>query len=71
MTTHLNILIEKWDDFETYVRNAEHNKKYYFKEVFDKATGERTIETNWTAYYKGRTLISDISAFFFKQNDSN
>lgn len=71
LTTHLNILIEKWDDFETYVRNADHNKKYYFKEVFDKATGERTIETNWTAYYKGRTLISDISAFFFKQNDSN
>lgn len=63
---NLNVLIKKWVNFEIFARNAEHNKKYYFKEVFDKTTGERTIDTNWTAYYKGRTLISDIKAFFFK-----
>lgn len=69
ISTKLNILIEQWDDFETYVRATEHNKKYYFKEVFDKISGERTVDANWTAYYKGRTLVSDISAFFFKKKD--
>lgn len=65
----LNLIISQWSDFETYARSTDPNKKYYFKEVFDKTSGERTIETNWTAYYKGRTLTSDIAAFFLKKNN--
>lgn len=63
----LQILIEQWAGFEQYVRSTEDNKKHYFKEIFDKKTGERTIETNWTSYYKGRTLIADISTYFMNK----
>lgn len=63
---NLNHLINQWNSFELFARSTEQNKKHYFKEIFDKTTGELTIETNWTSYYKGRTLVSDISAYFFK-----
>ena len=59
----LNI-VENWSNFEKYVRNTEDNRRYYFKEVFDKITGEKYIDTNWTAYYKGRTILQDIKKYF-------
>lgn len=61
---NLKSVIEEWPSFEKYVRTTTLNKQYYFKEVFDKETGEKTIETNWAAYYKGRTLNDDLKAFF-------
>jgi len=60
----LSKIVALWPSFEQYVRSTAANQKYYFKEVFDKDTGERTIETNWTAYYKGRTLSADLASFF-------
>lgn len=61
---NLQEVIGQWDDFEQYVRKEPTNRQYYFREVFDRETGEKTIETNWASYYKGRTLNSDLKNFF-------
>lgn len=61
---NLQEVISEWPNFEKYVRTKKLNRDYYFKEVFDKETGEKTIETNWTAYYKGRTLNNDLKEYF-------
>lgn len=68
---NLNVLIKQWNSFEQFARSIEQNKKHYFKEIFDKTTGELTIETNWSSYYKGRTLVSDLSAYFFQKLRQN
>lgn len=60
----LNDIIARWEDFEKYVRTIDDNKKYYFREVFDQITGEKTIEANWGYYYKGRTLNRDLKFYF-------
>lgn len=62
--TKLRDIIGNWPSFEDYARQTEENKKYYFKERFDVETGEKYIETNWTAYYKGRTLLIDLKHYF-------
>lgn len=61
---NLQEVISEWPNFEKYVRTKKLNRDYYFKEVFDKETGEKTIETNWAAYYKGRTLNNDLKEYF-------
>ena len=60
----VNEIVNNWKRFEDTIRQDSENKKYYFKEIFDKESGERIIETNWTAYYKGRTLLRDLKQFF-------
>lgn len=60
----LTDIINAWPNFEDQIRQSDENKKYYFKEIFDKESGEKIIETNWTAYYKGRTLLRDLKYFF-------
>lgn len=60
----LKDIIGDWSSFEDFARQSEENKRYYFKELFDKETGERYIETNWTAYYKGRTILQDLKAYY-------
>lgn len=57
-------IIKEWPNFENFVRQSDENKRYYFKEVFDKETGQKYVETNWTAYYKGRTLLNDLKNYF-------
>jgi hypothetical protein len=57
-------IVKDWRNFEDAVRQKNENKKYYFKEMFDKETGDRIIETNWTAYYKGRTILRDIKQYY-------
>lgn len=57
-------VISRWEDFEKYVRTDDDNKYYYFHEIFDPNTGERTVEANWGAYYKGRTLNRDLRSYF-------
>ena len=57
-------VVNKWFAFEETIRQENENKKYYFKEIFDKESGDRIIETNWTAYYKGRTLLRDLKQYF-------
>lgn len=61
---NLKKTIDEWPKFEKYVRTIDVNRNYYFKEVYDKATGDKTIETNWAAYYKGRTLNDDLKNYF-------
>lgn len=65
----LEEVINQWPDFEKFVRNDETNKRYYFHEIFDPNTGERTIEANWGSYYKGRTLNRDINEYFREQSE--
>lgn len=60
----VNDIANKWRSFEETIRQESENKKYYFKEIFDKESGEKIIETNWTAYYKGRTLLRDLKQYF-------
>lgn len=60
----LKNVIGLWGTYEDTVRQDGDNKKYYFKEIFDKESGDRIIETNWTAYYKGRTILKDLKQFF-------
>jgi hypothetical protein len=60
----LKDVIGLWPAFEESAREVEENKRYYFKEIFDKKTGDRIIETNWTAYYKGRTILNNIRQYF-------
>ena len=61
---NLQNVIDEWPKFEKYVRTTVLNRNYYFKEVYDKATGDKTIETNWASYYKGRTLNDDLKNYF-------
>lgn len=60
----LRDVISKWEDFEKYVRLDETNKNFYFREMYDQNTGEKTIDANWGAYYKGRTLNRDLKNYF-------
>lgn len=64
INSNLTDVINEWPNFEKYVRTIEQNRKYYFKEVYDKETGEKTVETNWASYYKGRTLNGDLKKYF-------
>lgn len=54
----------RWEDFEKYAMSTPDNKVFYFKEKVDLQTGEKQIDANWTAYYKGRTLRKDLDTFF-------
>ena len=60
----LTDVISRWGDFEKYVMSDETNRDYYFREVFDQDTGEKTVYVNWTYYYKGRTLNRDLKNYF-------
>lgn len=62
--TELETVIKQWPEFEKFIRNDETNKNYYFREVFDQQTGERTVDANWGGYYKGRTLNRDLRTYF-------
>ena len=62
--TELETVIKQWAEFEKFIRNDETNKNYYFREVFDQQTGERTVDANWGGYYKGRTLNRDLRTYF-------
>lgn len=64
ISKQLTELSNIWSDFESFVRNQPNNKNKFFREIFDKATGDKIIETNWSGYYKGGTLINDLREFF-------
>jgi hypothetical protein len=61
--TNLVDIMSKWDEFESYARNQQNNRRY-FKSVFDKASGQSIIETNWNGYYKGGSIFDDLNNFF-------
>jgi hypothetical protein len=60
----LQSVLPKWTGFESFARGQKHNQVGFFKNVFDKETGQQIVETNWTAYYKGGTLKDDLVNFF-------
>ena len=62
--TLLSDITSNWSNFEDQIRKTEENKRYYFKEVFNKETGEKLVETNWSGYYKGRTILKDLKNYF-------
>jgi hypothetical protein len=63
IATEIQSVFAKWTTYESFVRNQKHNN-VYFREVFDKATGKKIIEANWSAYFKGSTLLRDLAAYF-------
>lgn len=64
LAIELKDVISRWEDFEKSVRVDETNKAFYFREKYDQETGEKTVDANWGAYYKGRTLNRDLKIFF-------
>ncbi|OFX61503.1 MAG: hypothetical protein A2046_06665 [Bacteroidetes bacterium GWA2_30_7] len=61
--SNLKIVLNKWLEFDSFVRSQKHNEKY-FSSYVDKTTGQRFVETNWNGYYKGSSLIEDLNIFF-------
>lgn len=64
INSELSDIVSRWEDFEKYIRSEDTNRYYYFRELYDQQTGEKTIEANWGAYYKGRTLNRDLKSYF-------
>lgn len=60
----LQDITSNWSSFEEHVRRSDENRKHYFREVFDKKTGDKFVETNWSGYYKGRTILNDLKHYF-------
>lgn len=56
-------VLERWMKFENYAVEQSHNGDY-FRRHEDPTTGESRIDQNFNNYYKGKTLISDLLAFF-------
>lgn len=63
ITKEIQSVFSQWMQFQSFVRNEPHNKGY-FREVFDRATGKKIVEANWGAYFKGSTLVRDLTAYF-------
>lgn len=53
----------KWLAFERHISKLEKNKDY-FVPMTDSETGSLRYEMNYANYYKGRTLNSDLKAYF-------
>lgn len=55
-------VLSRWNSFEQSAMKSEENRKYYFKEQGGKDM--KQVDANWQGYYKGRTLQSDLDAYF-------
>ena len=58
-----DIILSKWLDFESYIKQQTHNESYFVKTI-DVSNGQETLEANFSGYYKGSTLDKDLSVFF-------
>jgi hypothetical protein len=63
-------VIDQWLDFEENIENQDHNIDY-FREKIDEDSGKIRLELNYTGYYKGRTLNSDLEKYFNKALTNN
>jgi len=61
-------VLNKWFDFEEYVKIQPENF-LYFRKYTDQETGQEIIEVNFDNYYKGRTLSKDLINFFSAIHD--
>ncbi len=59
----VNSVLAQWLKFESYVVGLSDNSDY-FRVFTDPETGEKKQELNFNNYYKGRTLASDLQAFW-------
>lgn len=60
--SHVDAVIDRWLEFETFVQKQKHNKRYFIKR-YD-LDGNVNMETNFDGYYKGETLKRDLNKFF-------
>ena len=67
---NLETILPKWSDFESFARNQAHNVNF-FRKIFDKATGQQIVETNWNGYYKGSSLAKDLISYFELEQNIN
>ena len=56
-------VLSRWNGFEQSVMKGEENRKYYFKEQGN-GKDMKQVDANWQGYYKGRTLQTDLDAYF-------
>jgi hypothetical protein len=63
VTSIVDSVIVKWLKFEEYALGQAHNSDY-FRKYEDPMTGESRIDQNFNNYYKGKTLSTDLPAFF-------
>ena len=66
----LETILPQWSDFESFARNQAHNVNF-FRKIFDKATGQQIVETNWNGYYKGSSLAQDLISYFELEQNAN
>jgi hypothetical protein len=60
---HVDDIIDKWLDFEEYASKKAENSRYF--NMHAKEDTEEIIRVyNYDGYYKGRTLNSDLAAYF-------
>lgn len=63
--TITKLVLSEWRKFEAYAVKQPKNKDY-FRVYTDPETGAEKQEVNFNNYYKGRTLVEDLHAFFKK-----
>ena len=56
-------VLEQWLHFETHAVSKDTNRDYFAK-FTDPDTGETRQELNFSGYYKGRTIASDLAEHF-------
>jgi hypothetical protein len=62
ITTKVDSILYLWPNFEKeIVRKVENSQ--YFTTILNEETGEKHIEINFSNYYKGNTLLSDLEYF--------
>ena len=57
-----------WLNFEAYCTSLRINNRY-FRFYQDPETGKDLQDLNYTGYYKGRTLNTDLENYFFNYSD--
>jgi len=62
----VNSVLSKWRKYEAFAVKQSENKDY-FRPYTDPDTGAKKLEVNFNNYYKGRTLVKDLRAFFKKK----
>ena len=60
----LSFVLHMWYEFEQFAMSQKRNVKY-FKEVIN-SNQEKVIEVNYSGYYRGTTINSDIFSYFSK-----
>ncbi len=63
VNSQVSFILDMWIRFEDYAIAQSHNSDY-FRVYKDVDTGEQKRDLNFNNYYKGRTVATDLQAFF-------